>query len=41
MTPHDNIRIAQTRPLLAPSILIEEIPLTKLATAVIEQGRKE
>ena len=41
MTPHDNIRIAQTRPLLAPSTLIEEVPLTKLATAVIDQGRKE
>ena len=41
MTPHDNIRIAQTRPLLAPSILIEEIPLTKLATSVIEKGRNE
>ena len=41
MTPLDNIRIAQTRPLLAPLVLIEEIPLTKLATAVIEKGRKE
>ena len=41
MTPHDNIRIAQTRPLLAPSTLIEEVPLTKLATKVIEQGRQE
>ena len=41
MTTHDNIRIAQTRPLLAPSILIEEIPLTKLATSVIEKGRNE
>ena len=41
MTPHDNIRIAQTRPLLAPSSLIEEVPLTKLATAVIDQGRNE
>ena len=41
MTPHDNIRIAQTRPLLAPSTLIEEVPLTKLATKVIEEGRDE
>ena len=41
MTTHDNIRIAQTRPLLAPSILIEESPLTKLATSVIEKGRNE
>jgi 3-deoxy-7-phosphoheptulonate synthase len=41
MTPHDNLRIAQTRPLLAPSILIEEIPLTELATEVVDQGRKE
>ena len=41
MTPHDNLRIAQTRPLLAPSVLIEEIPLTELATEVVDQGRKE
>ena len=41
MTPHNNIRIAQSRPLLEPSTLIEEVPLTKLATAVINQGRNE
>ncbi len=40
-TPHDNARIAQTRPLLPPSILIEEVPLSKVATAVVDQGRAE
>ena len=41
MTPHDNARIAQTRPLLPPAILIEEIPLSEKATAVVDQGRAE
>lgn len=40
-TPHDNARIAQTRPLLPPAILIEEIPLTEKATAVVDRGRAE
>lgn len=41
MTPHDNARIAQTRPLLPPAILIEEIPLSAEATAVVDRGRAE
>ena len=41
MTPHDNARIAQTRPLLPPAILIEEIPLSEKATVVVDQGRAE
>jgi 3-deoxy-7-phosphoheptulonate synthase len=40
-TPHDNARIAQTRPLLSPAILIEEVPLSAAATAVVDQGRAE
>ncbi|MBL6838688.1 MAG: 3-deoxy-7-phosphoheptulonate synthase [Puniceicoccaceae bacterium] len=40
-TAHDNARIAQTRPLLPPAILIEEIPLSDKATAVVDQGRAE
>ncbi|MDQ8195178.1 3-deoxy-7-phosphoheptulonate synthase [Coraliomargarita sp. SDUM461004] len=40
-TPHDNARIAQTRPLLPPAILIEEIPLSESAIKVVEQGRHE
>jgi 3-deoxy-7-phosphoheptulonate synthase len=40
-TSHDNRRIANNRPLLPPAILIEEIPLTEKATAVIDKGRKE
>ncbi|TVP77766.1 MAG: 3-deoxy-7-phosphoheptulonate synthase [Puniceicoccaceae bacterium] len=40
-TPHDNARIAQTRPLLAPAILIEEVPLSEHGTAVVDQGRAE
>jgi 3-deoxy-7-phosphoheptulonate synthase len=39
--PHDNARIAQTRPLLSPAILIKEVPLTETATAVVDQGRRE
>lgn len=38
---HDNTRIAQTRPLLPPAILIEEIPLSGSATAVVDKGRSE
>jgi 3-deoxy-7-phosphoheptulonate synthase len=40
-TRHHNARIAQTRPLLSPAILIEEIPLSKKATEVVAQGRAE
>ena len=40
-TKHDNTRIAGKRPLLAPAILIEEIPLTDRATEVVDQGRAE
>jgi 3-deoxy-7-phosphoheptulonate synthase len=38
---HDNTRIAGKRPLLPPAILIEEIPLTDKATAVVDQGRAQ
>ena len=38
---HDDTRIGQKRPLLPPSILIEEIPLSAKATRVVEQGRAE
>ena len=40
-TLHDNRRIANRRPLLPPAILIEEIPLTEKATAVVDKGRAE
>jgi 3-deoxy-7-phosphoheptulonate synthase len=40
-TTHDNRRIADNRPLLPPAILIEEIPLTEKATAVVENGRAQ
>ncbi len=40
-TTHDNRRIAGNRPLLPPAILIEEIPLSDKATAVVDQGRTE
>jgi 3-deoxy-7-phosphoheptulonate synthase len=40
-TTHDNRRIAGNRPLLPPAILIEEIPLSAKATAVVDQGRSE
>lgn len=40
-TPHDNARIAQTRPLLPPAILIEEVPLSEAGTAVVDKGRAE
>jgi len=40
-TPHDNARIAQTRALLPPAILIEEIPLCESATKVIDSGRSQ
>ncbi|MFQ3225200.1 MAG: 3-deoxy-7-phosphoheptulonate synthase [Lentimonas sp.] len=38
---HDNRRIAGNRPLLPPAILIEEVPLSEKATAVVENGRAE
>lgn len=41
LTQHDDTRIADMRPLLPPAILIEEIPLTEKAAAVIDQGRAE
>ncbi|WP_269525811.1 3-deoxy-7-phosphoheptulonate synthase [Coraliomargarita parva] len=41
MPQHDDIRIAGMRPLLPPAILIEEIPLSEEALAVIERGRAE
>ena len=40
-TTHDNRRIAGNRPLVPPAILIEEIPLSDTATAVVERGRTE
>lgn len=40
-SPHDNARIADKRPLLPPAILIEEIPLSDNATAVVDKGRTE
>ena len=40
-TTHDNRRIAGNRPLVPPAILIEEIPLSDKATAVVERGRTE
>jgi 3-deoxy-7-phosphoheptulonate synthase len=41
MFTHDDTRIAAVRPLLPPSILIEELPLSSRATQVVEQGRAE
>ncbi len=40
-TSHDKRRIANTRPLLPPAILIEEIPLPGRATSIVDKGRKE
>ena len=40
-TQHDNARIAQTRPLLPPAILIEETPLSEAGTGVVDRGRAE
>ncbi|MGB0409476.1 MAG: 3-deoxy-7-phosphoheptulonate synthase [Opitutales bacterium] len=40
-TPHDDIRIGDRRPLLPPAILIEELPISEKATAVIDKGRAE
>jgi 3-deoxy-7-phosphoheptulonate synthase len=40
-TPHNNARIAKKRPLLPPAILIEEVPLSKAARTVVDQGRTE
>ena len=36
----DNLRISRTRPLLAPAILEEEIPLTEAAAAFVADTRK-
>jgi len=41
LTPHDNIRIGASRPLLPPAILIEELPLSKKAQDVTHRGRAE
>lgn len=38
---HDNTRIVQTRPLLPPAILVDEIPLSHSGTLVVDQGRRE
>lgn len=38
---HDDTRIAGMRPLLPPSILIEEIPLSDKASAVVDKGREQ
>ncbi|MEM8867820.1 MAG: 3-deoxy-7-phosphoheptulonate synthase [Verrucomicrobiota bacterium] len=38
---HDDTRIAGMRPLLPPSILIEELPLSPKAIEVTESGRKQ
>lgn len=38
---HNDTRIADQRPLLAPAILIEEIPLSEAAISVVEKGRTE
>lgn len=40
-TLHDNRRIADKRPLLPPAILIEELPLSVTASAVVDRGRAE
>src|SRR5262245_26317664 len=36
----DDLRIKRIRPLLAPAILVEEIPLTEAAAAVVARGRR-
>jgi 3-deoxy-7-phosphoheptulonate synthase len=36
----DDLRIKRVRPLLAPAILLEEIPLTDAAAAVVAKGRR-
>jgi 3-deoxy-7-phosphoheptulonate synthase len=38
---HDDLRIGDRRPLLPPAILIEELPLSEHATAVVDRGRTE
>ncbi|HKK19658.1 MAG TPA: 3-deoxy-7-phosphoheptulonate synthase [Opitutales bacterium] len=38
---HDNIRIGESRPLLPPAILIEELPLSEKARKVTDKGRSE
>lgn len=38
---HDNLRIADSRPLLPPAILIEELPLSDKARDVTDRGRAE
>jgi 3-deoxy-7-phosphoheptulonate synthase len=38
--PHDDLRIADMRPLLPPAILIEEIPLSEQALTTIDRGRE-
>lgn len=42
MTPlHDDLRIKALRPLLAPAILIEELPLTSQTTKLVDDTRKQ
>ncbi|MGB0264304.1 MAG: 3-deoxy-7-phosphoheptulonate synthase [Opitutales bacterium] len=41
MIPHNDTRIADMRPLLPPAILIEEIPLSAQALAVVDAGRAQ
>ncbi len=41
LSKHDDTRIADMRPLLSPSILIEEIPLPSNGSDVVNQGRLE
>jgi len=38
---HDNLRIGDSRPLLPPAILIEELPLSEKAREVTDRGRRE
>jgi 3-deoxy-7-phosphoheptulonate synthase len=38
---HDNLRIGDSRPLLPPAILIEELPLSEKARDVTDRGRAE
>lgn len=41
MFTHDDTRIAAVRPLLPPAILIEELPLSDYAQAVVDKGREQ
>ena len=39
MANNDDLRIARTRPLIAPAVLEEEIPLTESAKALVAEAR--